>query len=147
MFGSWYDFKVGMVRMFTKSEYSHVGIAWTIGGRLFVLEAVVPYVRIYPLSKSGDFYWLSLATKWEPLVEEVALSKIGYPYSQINAMQAFFKDLGDEDVSECAAYAIYVSRVAGVELGHRATPDSVVLMAQRIPGVETVYVVNKEKES
>jgi hypothetical protein len=61
-------------------------------------------------------------------------------------MQAFFKDLSDEDVSECAAYAIYVSRVAGVELGHRATPDNVVLMAQRIPGVETVYVVANKGE-
>ena len=47
---SWYDLKVQIVRMVTRSEYSHVGVAWVTGGRVFALEAVVPLIRIYPLS-------------------------------------------------------------------------------------------------
>ena len=29
---SWYNFQIQMVRAFTQSEYSHVGIAWCTGG-------------------------------------------------------------------------------------------------------------------
>ena len=54
-FRSWHDFKVQAVRLFTQSEYSHVGIAWVVGGRVFVIEAVEPRVRIFPLSKLGEY--------------------------------------------------------------------------------------------
>ena len=57
---SWHDLKIWLVRMFTRSEYSHVGTAWVVGNRVFVIEAVMPKVRIYPLSKLGDFYWLQM---------------------------------------------------------------------------------------
>ena len=46
--------------MFTRSTYAHVGLAWVIGGRVFVLEAVKPRLRIYPLSKYANFYLLGL---------------------------------------------------------------------------------------
>ncbi|PHX98297.1 MAG: hypothetical protein CK529_13670 [Rhodospirillaceae bacterium] len=43
--GSWLDWhgiKINLVRMFTRSTYSHVGVAWVVGGRVFMLEAVKP---------------------------------------------------------------------------------------------------------
>jgi len=36
---TWYDIKIQAVRFFTQSEFSHVGVAWAVGGRVFVLEA------------------------------------------------------------------------------------------------------------
>ena len=47
----WYNFKVQMVRMFTRSEYSHVAIAYVMNDRIFILEAVGAEVRLFPLSR------------------------------------------------------------------------------------------------
>ena len=88
---SWYNFQVQMVRAFTQSEYSHVGIAWCTGGRVFVIEAVVPYVRIYPLSKCENFYYIRINKELSNKAEEFALSQIGEPYSKRMAIQSFFK--------------------------------------------------------
>ena len=51
---TFYDLLVQGVRIGTQSEYAHVGILWCIGGRVFVVESVSPYVRITPLSKFAD---------------------------------------------------------------------------------------------
>lgn len=140
---SWHDIKLQIVRMVLRSEYSHIGIAWVIGNRVFVLEAVHPLVRIFPLSKCGDFYWMPLGAKWSDQTEEVALSKIGFQYSQIKAMEAFFIPVDDADgQAECAQYALSVLAADGFDLGNRATPDSVVLAAQKL-GANCTYVLNK----
>lgn len=127
---SWHDFKIQMVRMFTRSEYSHVAIAWVVGGRVFVIEAVEPLVRIYPLSKLGEFYHIALGAPWKPETEEVALSHVGVRYSQLDAIKAFFRPLGPNKVTECAALALNILHADGVDLGERATPDAVVYQAQ-----------------
>jgi hypothetical protein len=75
---SWHDFKVQLVRMFTRSEYSHVAVAWVVGERVMVVEAVEPCVRIFPLSKLGSFYWIPLNAPWKKETEEKALSYVGH---------------------------------------------------------------------
>ena len=128
---TWRGLKVNMVRIFTRSTYSHIGIAWVIGGRVFILEAVKPKLRIYPMSKIGDFYLLPLHAHWCEAAENMALKNIGVDYSEIVAMQAFFGPLRDGEVRQCAAYALAVLRADGVDLGNRATPDAVVLAAMQ----------------
>jgi len=128
---SWRDIKIQAVRFFTQSEYSHVGLAWVVGGRVFVLEAVMPLVRIYPLSKLGDFYHLPSTATWTPDVEELALSKVGESYSQWQAIKAFFQPLKADATWECAQYVLEVLACAGIDLGPMATPSAVVLQAQQ----------------
>lgn len=139
--GSLYDFKIQMVRVFTRSEYSHVGVAWVIAGRVFVIEAVEPKVRIYPLSKLGDFYHTSMNAPWRPETEEAAIGYVGRDYSQLDAVRAFFEPLGDNVVSECAALVLQVYKHDGIDLGNRATPDAVVKAAQ-MRGNPTFYITN-----
>lgn len=124
--GSIYDFKIQMVRVFTRSEYSHVAVAWVVGGRVFVIEAVEPLVRIYPLSKLGSFYTVPMSASWKPETEEAALNFVGSPYSEKVAMKAFFQKLPEGTVAECAALVLEVYKREGVKLGDRATPDSIV---------------------
>lgn len=126
---SWHDLKVQMVRMFTRSEYSHVGIAWVVSGRVFVIEAVMPKVRIYPLSKLGSFYHVPLNMSWSRDVEEFAISTVGEEYSQLSALKAFFKAVNRDEVDECASLAIAIANRARINLGTRATPDAVVRKA------------------
>ena len=99
---SWYDFKIALVRMFTRSEYSHTGTAWVVGDRVLVIEAVTPLVRVFPLSKLLPFYYLPLKARWSPEALEYALSKVGEPYSQLQALQAFFKLPSEDSFWECA---------------------------------------------
>ena len=127
---SWYDIKIQFVRLFTQSEYSHVGTAWVIGERVFVIEAVQPKVRIYPLSKLGEFYWLSTNAQWKDETLEYALSKVGQNYSQLQAMQAPFDEPLDDDKQQCAELTARIAKIDGIDLGTLYTPSSVVRMAQ-----------------
>lgn len=138
---SWHDIKILLVRMFCRSEYSHVAIAWVVGGRVFAIEAVEPKARIFPLSKLGDFYWLRMSAPWSEKAEETALAHIGDNYSEITAMRAFFAPLDKGNTEECAALAITIAAADGINLGRRATPDAVVKAAQLI-GAPLYYVEN-----
>lgn len=123
---SWYDFKISMVRMFTRSEFSHTGTAWVVGDRVLVIEAVTPLVRIFPASKLLPFYHLPLNAKWSDDALEYALSKIGEPYSQLQAVQAFFRIPKEDSLWECAELTRLIALRDGIDLGVSATPSSVV---------------------
>lgn len=140
---SWHDIKVQAVRMATRSEYSHVAIAWVVGDRVFALEAVMPCVRIYPLSSLGDFYWIQTEADWTEEVLEEALAKVGQEYSQWTAVKAFFRKVVMNGRWECAQYVMFVLAKAGIDLGWRATPDSVVLEAQKLD-FPMHYIFDKE---
>ena len=140
-FKSWREFKTLMVRVFTRSTYSHVGLAWVIGGRVFVLEAVKPKTRIFPLSLSGDFYLIPTNARWSQKTEQFALDHIGVEYSELTATYAYFAPLDPKDLSECAAYARQVLITDGIRLGILARPDSLVKAAQE-RGHGTYFVSN-----
>lgn len=128
---SWYDIQVSIVRMFTQSEYSHVGIAWVIGGRVFIIEAVGSGVRIFPLSREIPFYWIPQgeADYWNDAVEEHMLSRIGDKYSKWDAILAFFGKLniGSNNSWQCAELTIdYMKFVGMLVIDIDATPSAVV---------------------
>lgn len=131
--GSWYDFQVQMVRVFTRSEYCHVGIAWVIAGRVFVLESVQKGIRLFPLSRLLPFYWLPLPVLWTAEVEEFALSKLGAPYSKFQAVLAGVGELKAEDdnIWQCAEYAQAILRRLDCKLETQPTPSSLVQEAMR----------------
>jgi len=137
--GSWYDFKIQIVRIFTRSEYSHVATAWVVGQRVFAIEAVEPRARIFPLSRLGNFFHLPLEAPWRAETEEGALRDVGTEYRQLEAIKAFFRPLPSDSASECAALAIKIAKADGIDLGDRATPDAVVFAAQ-LRGSPTHYV-------
>lgn len=139
---SWYDFQIQMVRAFTRSEYCHVGVAWTIAGRVFVLEAVGTGVRIFPLSRLLPFYWVPMKVRWEDEVEAWALAQVGLPYSKIQAILAGLGKLraGEDSMWQCAEYTLEVLKRAGVDLKVDATPTAVVRAAQLLPQAATHLV-------
>jgi hypothetical protein len=118
---SWHDFKVWMVRVFTQSEYTHVGIAWVVADRVFILESVATGVRIFPLSLCGGFYLLPWTVlRYDQL--ELALSKAGQPYSYWECAKAYFTRLDPNSGSwECAKYVRTV-----LDLDCSETPSAVV---------------------
>ena len=97
---------------------------------MFVIEAVMPLVRIYPLSKAGEFYHLPLEARWSEATLELALSKVGHKYSQLQAFEAFFWLPKADDLWECAELARDIAMSDGISLGSKATPTAVVRAAQ-----------------
>lgn len=141
-FKSWREFKTLMVRVFTASSYSHVAVAVVLGGRVFALEAVKPYSRIFPLSLLGDYYHVPTKAVWTQAVEDFAMSKaiLGVPYSELTAMVAYAQELEKGNATECAALVIAVLEQAQVNLGRMSRPDTVMAYAQ-LDG-ETTFVEN-----
>ena len=136
---SWYDLKIWFVRLFTRSEYSHVGTAWVVGERVFVIEAVVPKVRIYPLSKLGEFYWLPMGAYWRKTTEALALSYVGNAYSQTQAIQSLFNTPPTDGEWQCAELVATIARQDSIDLGLTYTPSAIVLAAQK-RGASLTYV-------
>jgi hypothetical protein len=124
--GSIYDLEIQIVRAATRSEYAHVGMAWCTSGRVFILEAVVPAVRIFPLSSMAPFYHIPMDIKLSDDALEYALSVVGERYSKAEAIRAFFGLENDDKLWECAEYVKEILKENGTVLKCKATPAGVV---------------------
>jgi len=115
------DLELQAVRFFTRSEFAHVGVAWVVGGRVMIIEAVVPRVRIFPLSSRLPFYWIPMRS---PLTEEsveYALSLVGNKYSKLEAIRGFFGINRNDSSWQCAELVRSI-----LDLPGKATPTAVV---------------------
>lgn len=124
--GSLYDLQVQAVRLFTQSEYCHVGTAWVVGGRVFVIEAVTPKVRIYPLSKLLPFYLLPMNGNWTMQAEEFGLAQVGMEYSKLKAIESLFRVPKSDGLWQCAELTAAIAKLNGYEIGHKVTPSALV---------------------
>jgi hypothetical protein len=126
-----HDIQIQAVRVATQSEYSHVGVAWVVAGRVFILEAVGTGVRIFPLSRAGAFYWMPRGV-WDDSKEVIAMKHIGMPYSKIEAMLSYF---GASDPSSGETFCSeYVCVVLGLPV-EKQTPAEVVRYLQDVEGL------------
>ena len=138
---SWYDIQIQFVRMGTQSKYCHVGIAWKIADRLFVLEAVGSGIRIYPLSATVPFDVIA-RDDWNEEHEIKALSVIGEKYSKWEAIKGLFGLTSvDNHKWECAEYVCFVLDLP-VE---KATPANVADFLLETEGLELYSVVGEKK--
>lgn len=145
--GSWYDFQIQVVRAVTQSEYAHAAMAIVFGGRVWVVEAVVPHVRLVPLSKMAKegFYWVPMETEVTEKELEFALSIVGVgEYSKFQAVMGQLDelDVGEDNYWQCAEFVIACRRLSGVDLGKKATPSAVVQTALEL-GFPVHYVIDK----
>jgi hypothetical protein len=100
---SWRNFQLNLVKMGTMSQYNHVGLAYVLAGRVFVIEAVVPLIRIFPLSQVLPFYYIPTEFRLNEEQEAKLMSRVGLPYSKWEAIKAAFsKDTNGQKVWECA---------------------------------------------
>lgn len=131
---NWHDIQVNLVRMFTKSEYSHVGIAWVSLDRVFILEAVGAEVRMFPLSRELPFYWIPRPKVLGLAAVEWAFSKLGNRYeSKLRMVINFILgcEQRDDDRWQCSEYVLGILRADGEELTHDETPTGVVKAAMQ----------------
>ena len=141
-----YDKEIQAVRYVTKSLFCHVAVAWVVETnkikRVFALEAVVPEVRIFPLRKLGNFYWLPMKDALTPEAEAVALSLVGYHYSKWEGILAVFGyNKLDNDGIQCAEYVQIVLRAQNIILKGKSLPNEVVDNIMDL-GISQIKVIN-----
>ncbi len=141
-----YDFQIQMVRLFTQSEYTHVGLVVEIGGRLMVAESVTPVVRLKPLSEFVDdgFYWIPTNTPISEQEFTFLMSKVGKGrYSKLAAIAAYFNKLkiGTDDNWQCCEYVIAARKLSGLNIKSKAVPSDVVRFLQQQGN--PVYFINE----
>lgn len=139
---SWYDIKIQIVRMSTRSEYCHSALAWVPegGDRVFLIEAVSSGVRIFPLSRAGDFYW-SPREGWAEQRLATALEHVGDQYSQWEAFKAFFsRSSYRNDVWECTEFVCFV---LGIPL-EKQVPSALVDYLMSTEGIPLYHVTNPQ---
>lgn len=133
-FSSWRAFKINMIRVFRRSEYSHVGIAVVLAGRVFVLESVTGGIRLMPLSKELPCYWIAHTELTEDGLNR-AMSVCGEPYSNLEAMLGALDQTDDTNGKwQCAEFVCWAK---GFKC--KATPDEVVEHCLK-DGYPLVYV-------
>jgi len=142
---SWYDFKVQLVRLWTRSEYSHVGCAWVVNGRVFVIESVSPLARIVPLSNLLPCFHIPMRVEWTEETEKFALSLVGKAqYSQWEAIASEFGWYRDPFYWQCAEFYKAVAAKGGVVLSGKDTPSDVVHSAL-VSGGALTYLMEATK--
>jgi hypothetical protein len=128
---SWYDIKIQIVRILSRSEFIHTGTAWVIGDRIFVIESVIPHVRIVPLSNLLECYWIpmDLGDEWDS-IEDYALRFIGKgPYSQTESILQMIKDDSPIENNKwfCSKLTNELLRKMGIKsCTHPVTPSALV---------------------
>lgn len=140
---TWHDKKIQIVKHVTQSPLAHIGVVWVVensyGRKVFVIEAVQPLVRIFPLSKLGDFYWFPLEKELSAEAELVALNLVGMGYSELEAALGYI-DRNNENnaVTQCAELIKVVFRSNNNTLPGHATPAQVAdnIMDMGVPQVK-----------
>lgn len=115
-----------LIRLFTMSEYCHVGIAWVIGDRIFIIEAVQPVVRIYPLSNEIPFYHIGMNLSVTDDSINYLLSRVGESYSVWQAIRAYFGKPKADKQWQCAELVNSFYKRLGISLRNSWTPSTLI---------------------
>jgi hypothetical protein len=123
--GSWVSH---MVAFLTGGKYTHVGIAWCLHNRPYVLDAYWKGgVRLTALSDQLPVDHIPTRIKWNTHLEDYALSKLGRSYHYLGALMLGFDITPNYDADVCSIYAADVLRKGGVDI-----PSKVPLTPQKL---------------
>jgi len=129
-----------IIRLFTNSEYSHVGLVWVSNNRVFIIEAVYPLVRIVPLSSLLPCYVISMGKSLEPYAESNALSMVGVAtYSAWEAILSYFGLNRDPSSWQCVEFVKSILKDNNQEILGLDTPSEFILNIQK-QGKSVIYL-------
>lgn len=129
----------------TSSPYSHVGIAWVGGGRVWVMEITTHGCAPRLLSSCGDFDWVSSPKELSEQALTYAFDCFGvWIYSRTQAVLGALKRLvvGNDLKGQCAEYFLAVHAVDKTEPTTIATPAACAEGAMKNWGSPITYVYN-----
>ena len=120
-------FSARVVRLFTRSRWSHVGIAVWWGDRLMVLDSY-PFKGTRARLLSHDLknaFWLPSGANWSRRAQGFALDELDKRYSFQNLWKTLWGLNLVKKEYHCAQYVAAVLSKAGILLTAPATPESI----------------------
>lgn len=124
-----------IIKIWSKSRYSHVGVLWCVAGRVFLLEAsAFGGVRMVPLSLRMPDVIVRMNLDWNAEAETQAMSHMMEKYSFIDAIRAGLGENYNQKGWICTEYAASIT-----EKGGFAFPDTA-----RVPE-DFIEVLQKNK--
>ena len=125
----------GLIRWWTKSPWSHVGLVWRVGSRIILLDSS-PFhgVRPFPMSKKRPALWVPISPRltWGAWAEQVALDTWGRPYSFRSCWRVALGLPPRGAGYQCAEYVGAILRAAGARMPLVPTPASVLEYVSRL---------------
>jgi hypothetical protein len=131
-----------IISIATNSPYTHVGTAWVVGERVLVFEAVVPLVRIFPLSKLLPFEIVHMGRDLSDYALTFAMSKVGEKYSLLECARGYLNRIIDDDRWQCAEYTKSIQIANGWNFICPETPVAVMNEAKRYSGNEPIVILS-----
>jgi len=105
-----------LIRTLTHSDFDHCAVAWTVGGRVLLVEArMLGGVRVNPLSTrlADHASWLMTPARFDERSLERAIRDLGRPYSFGNCFRALANLPGQGRGFECAQLLAQVLELPG----------------------------------
>lgn len=141
---SFFGFVLYLYQKILKARYTHVGVAVCMGGRVFLLEATPPSVRLIPLTMCGNFYHIKTDIQVpESKMMNVLFTLIGKSYSIFDLIKSKFGIANDDSDLYCSELAGDFYNTFGYITDRKAgnTPDSIVEAVLKRSGSVPVKVV------
>jgi len=137
------SFLGNMVRLFTKSEYSHVGVVMFRDNIPYLVEAVRPVVRMTPLSHREPYYHIPMGIdKVSDEARKLLYSRIGEKYSIIQAVLAKFNIFINDNSWYCTEVTHEFYLTQGFDIPKLLLPTDFVREVLKI--VSASYYVQRE---
>ena len=141
---TFFGFVLYLYQKILKANYTHVGVAVRMGGRVFLVEATPPEVRLVPLTMCGDFIHIKTdMTSDEQRMMTALYSHLGKKYSIFDLIKSKIglgNDINELYCSELASdfyntFGYLTDKKAGI------TPDSLVEAVLKKSGSVPVDVI------
>ena len=141
-----FGFILKLYQKILRPKSVHVGIVANIGGRIFVVEARPPCVRLYPLSLLENFYLVRTNVKEENTNLDFLFKEIGIPYKAWDVIKGVIFH-ADNDTK--AIYCSELAKLYYVEIKYLdkdkyedsgSSPDSILNAICEVSGNKPVYV-------
>lgn len=124
-----------IIRLFTLSEYTHVGIAVVEEDGVYVVEAVRPFVRKIKLSERTPLQVIPMKVEYDNELDNFLTSTIGRRYSILQAALSFLNIYIDDDNWYCTELGYEFYSKVGISFDKHLTPTRFIRQAIAYSGV------------
>ena len=139
-----FTFILYLYQKILKPKSVHVGIVLVIGGRVFVVEARPPAVRIFPLSMMEDFDLIHTNIPYEQNDIDFLLKELGAPYKALDVLKGLFYLDNDRRIVYCSELGdMYYKKIKYLPEGYYdagRTPDQLVEAIIEVSGNKLIHV-------
>lgn len=139
-----------LIRTWTRSTYSHVGVAYWINDRLLIYEAMERHgVRIVPLSNRAPFYWIPVPWEWSEACEDLVWETQGLAgYDRRSILRRIIgMELREDERWYCSELARHAVNIMGAELPQPSGRDPQALVATAMmAGAGPLHLINGDDE-